>query len=189
MSGSLPVVDLPADFVRPTIQTFDGKALHAVLEPQLASALGALARAHDATPFMTLLAAFKALLARQTSSTDIIVGSPIAGRTVPEAESLVGVFINMLALRTDLSGDPTFAQLIARVRETALGAYAHQELPFDAIVAAVQPERAHSRTPAFQVLFNMLDLSRVQRFDMGGVTAELSGRVDASSKFDVTMYA
>src|SRR5947208_2421984 len=104
---------------------------------------------------MTLLGAFKTLLHRYTRQTDIIVGSPVAGRERVETEGLIGFFVNTLALRTDVSGDPTFLELLRRVRETTLGAYAHQELPFEQLVRALQPERDLSHHPFFQVVFGL----------------------------------
>src|SRR4029453_18269019 len=105
------------------------------------------------TPFMVLLAAFDVLLARITGQVDLAVGTPAAGRTRPETERLIGLFLNTLVLRTDLSGNPTFREVVRRVRETTLAAFDHQELPFERLVEELQPERAPGRTPLFQVMF------------------------------------
>ena len=125
------------------------------------------------TLFMTLLAAFNVLLYRYTGQDDILVGSPIAGRTRPETEPLIGFFINYLVLRTDLSGNPTFRQLLHRVRDVSLEAYAHQDLPFELLLEAMRPERDLSRTPLFQVFFNMhnfaagqIELARADHRDL-----------------------
>src|SRR3712207_6534313 len=117
---------------------------------------------------MVTLAAFELLLERYTGATDVIVGSPIAGRNRSEIEGLIGFFVNTLVLRTDLSGDPTFAELLDRVREVALGAYAHQDLPFEKLVEELRPDRDLSISPVFQVSFSMQD-SRAAAFELAGL--------------------
>ena len=158
--AGLPPLELPTDRPRPSAQTFRG-ARHAFVVPDRhVSALTTLGQREGATLFMTLLAAFTALLHRYTGREDIAVGSPIAGRTRPELEGLIGFFANTLALRTDLSGDPTFRELLRRVREVCLGAYAHQELPFERLVEELGPERDLSRNPLVQVLFALQNAPR-----------------------------
>src|SRR2546423_12885742 len=120
--------------------SYGGERDEIVLPPDLQEKLTAVSRRENATPFRTILAAFQTLLARYTGQQDIVVGSPIAGRSRAETEALIGYFINTLVMRTDLSGDPTFSELLARVRDVALGAYAHQELPFERLVEELQPE-------------------------------------------------
>src|SRR5262249_51406984 len=142
------------DHTRPVVQTFRGARHPFRLPPILADALRELAKQEGCTPYMVLLAAFQALLHRYTGQEDVCVGSPIAGRTRPETEGLIGFFVNTLVLRTDLAGDPTFCGLLGRVREVCVGAYAHQDLPFERLVEALQPERDPSRTPLFQTLFS-----------------------------------
>jgi non-ribosomal peptide synthetase component F len=123
------------------------------------------------TLFMTLLAAFKALLARVTGQTDLVVGVPIAGRTQLELSGSIGCFTNTLVLRTDASGDPTFRELLGRVRHVALDAYAHQELAFERLVRELQPERRLGQHPLFQVLFNFLDFPQ-EPMDLPGIEVE-----------------
>jgi amino acid adenylation domain-containing protein len=157
-----PVLDLPADRPRTASAGTRGAARPLALAEPVAAALRALARSRGATPFMALLAGFAALLGRHAGQADIVVGSPVAGRTRAEVEGLVGFFVNMLALRVDLAGEPPekgasgFGALLARVREAALGAYDHQDLPFEKLVEELRPERHLGRNPLFQVSFQLL---------------------------------
>ena len=153
LAGALPVLELPTDRPRPAVQTFRGARQSLRLPASLIQPLNALSQQEDVTLFMTLLAAFQTLLYRYTGQEDILVGSPIAGRTWTELEGLIGFFVNTLVLRTDLSGNPSFQQLLHRVREVTLGAYAHQDLPFEKLVEELQPQRDISRNPLFQVMF------------------------------------
>jgi amino acid adenylation domain-containing protein len=155
LGGELPVVELPSDRPRPPVQSYRGAEEWITIGEEVAEGLRGVANACGATLYMTLLAAFTALLHRYTSQTDILVGSPVAGRTRAETEPLIGFFVNTLVLRTDLSADPTFRELVGRIREVTLGAYAHQELPFEKLVEELQPERDLSRHPLFQVVFTL----------------------------------
>jgi amino acid adenylation domain-containing protein len=155
LGGELPVLNLPADKPRPEVQSFRGSSRSLQLPVQLAEALNALAKREGVTLFMLLLAAFKALLSRYTEQSDIVIGSPIANRNRVELEGLIGFFVNTLALRTDLSGNPSFREIVGRVRAIALEAYAHQDMPFEQLVEQMQPERTMSRNPLFQVMFQM----------------------------------
>ena len=147
------VLDLPFDRPRPALQTFRGARRTLTIPRTLADSLQALGQQEQATLFMTLLAAFQTLLFRYSGQVDISVGSPIAGRNRAEVEQLIGFFVNTLVLRTDLAGNPSFRELLARVRTVALGAYAHQELPFEKLVEELDPERSLSHSPLFQVMF------------------------------------
>ncbi|HEY0734645.1 MAG TPA: amino acid adenylation domain-containing protein, partial [Herpetosiphonaceae bacterium] len=189
-TGELPVLDLPSDRPRPAIQSFRGARETLTLPADLAAALKVLSRQHDATLFMTLLATFKLLLARWSGQRDIIVGTPISGRTRAQLEPVIGCFVNTLALRTDLSGDLGFTALLSRVRAAALGAYAHQDLPFEMLLEALNLDRDPSRTPLFQVFFNMLDVPS-RRIERGGLRFEMASQPDAAvgAKFDITLYA
>jgi amino acid adenylation domain-containing protein len=148
-----PALELATDRPRPPYQSFRGATREFVLPRELAEDLGALARREGCTLFMTLLATFQTLLLRYSGQEDVVVGAPIAGRTRPETEGLIGFFVNTLVLRSDLSGDPSFQTALARVRDTCLGAYEHQDLPFEVLVEELQPGRDLSRNPLFQVGF------------------------------------
>jgi amino acid adenylation domain-containing protein/non-ribosomal peptide synthase protein (TIGR01720 family) len=153
LCGELPVLDLPGDHPRPAVQTSNGAVFSARLPNAVAGAIGELSRREGVTLFMTLLAAFQTLLARYTGQQDILVGSPIANRQRAEIEGLIGCFINTLVFRTSLEGDPSFRQLLGRVREVTLDAYAHQDLPFEMLVEELQPERDMSHSTLFQAMF------------------------------------
>jgi amino acid adenylation domain-containing protein len=145
-----PVLELPADRPRPTVRSTSGSAQGFMLPASLGQSLKVLSEQENVTMFMLLLAGFKTLLHRYTGQQDIVVGTDVANRNWAETEALIGFFVNQLVLRTDLSGVPTFRELLGRVRETALGAYTHQDLPFDKLVEALRPDRAASSTPLFQ---------------------------------------
>ncbi|HEX8920016.1 MAG TPA: condensation domain-containing protein, partial [Pyrinomonadaceae bacterium] len=160
--ADIPALKLPTDHVRPAISTYMGARTQLAFPKELTDQLRKLSRSEGVTLFMTMLAAFKALLHRYTGQADIVVGTPVAGRDRVELERLIGFFVNTLVLRADISGDPSFKQLLEHVREVCLGAYAHQEAPFERLVEEIQPERDLSRNPLFQVtfqLFSALDLS------------------------------
>jgi amino acid adenylation domain-containing protein len=151
--AGVEVLELPTDYPRPPIQTFRGASSSVLLPSSLYEALLALCRREGVTLFMALLAAWQVVLARYSGQTDICVGTPIANRTRAELEGLIGFFVNTLVMRTDLTGNPTFAEVLERVREVALGAYTHQDVPFELLVEILQPERDLSRSPFFQVMF------------------------------------
>ncbi|MBD2095649.1 amino acid adenylation domain-containing protein [Trichocoleus sp. FACHB-591] len=176
---------LPADYLAPG---FKGERRSYILPPTLSDAVKGLGHQEGATLFMTLLAAFKLLLHRYTDQSDLCVGSPIAGRTQQETEALIGFFVNTLVLRTDLSGQPSFRELLQRVREVTLDAYAHQDVPFEKLVEVLQPERQLNQTPLFQVFFNLLNY-RDSKLKLPGVTVEAIANDHSHSKFDLTFYA
>ncbi|MBC6431621.1 amino acid adenylation domain-containing protein [Nostoc sp. HG1] len=153
LSGDLPVLQLPSDRPRPPIQTFRGAQQKFLLSTKLTEAIKQLTQREGATLFMALLAAFKTLLYRYTDQEDILVGSPIANRNRAELEQLIGCFVNTLVLRTSLEGNPSFAELLGRVRKVAIDAYTHQDLPFEKLVEALQPNRDLSYNPLFQAMF------------------------------------
>src|SRR5215211_7282000 len=186
--AELPVLELPTDHPRPAVQTHRGARRELVLPESLTQALKELGRREGTTLFMVLLGAFQALLARYSGQEDIAVGSPIAGRNQAETEELIGFFVNTLVMRTDLSGDPSFREVLSRVREVALGAYDHQDLPFEKLVEELQPERDLSRTPFFQVFFNMQNMDDTP-IELRGLAAERIMRSDDEAMFDLTLYA
>ncbi|MEU0032364.1 amino acid adenylation domain-containing protein, partial [Streptomyces sp. NPDC006335] len=180
--AALPVLELPLDRPRPPLRSSAGAAMRFSVPGEVVRGLHEATREGGATMYMTLLAAFSVLLGRYSGQDDIVVGTPVAGRNRAETEDLIGFFVNTLVMRTDLSGDPTFAEVLARVRETALGAYAHQDLPFEQLVDALVTERDRSRTPLFQVLF---DYYR-QDTGGGGGSAE-SVQAGVTAKFDLRL--
>ena len=182
-----PILELPTDYPRPAIQTYAGKIASIGLSPQLTADLKALCRQEGATLFMTLLAAFQTLISRQSGQADFIIAAPIACRNRTEVEGLIGFFINTLLLDADLSGNPSFQALLSRVRKTALGAYAHQDVPFEKLIEELNPRRDLSRNPLFQVLFNMLNVEDIN-LDLDGLTVAPVNIAEANSKFDVTLY-
>ncbi|MDF5709057.1 MAG: amino acid adenylation domain-containing protein [Nostoc sp. S4] len=187
LAGANTVLELPADRPRPPIQTYQGAAQSLMLPQSLSASLTELSRQEGVTLFMTLLAAFGAILHRYTGQEDILIGSPIAGRNRSEIEGLIGFFINTVVLRTDFSGNPSFRSVLSRVRQMALGAYAHQDMPFEKLVEELQPERDTSRNPLFQVWFNMLNLRDIQ-LEIPGVAVEPMSMLETASKFDLTLY-
>ncbi|MGB8507394.1 MAG: condensation domain-containing protein, partial [Pyrinomonadaceae bacterium] len=149
------VLELPTDHPRPAVQRYRGSRQTSVIERSVSAGLHELARREGATLFMVLLAGWQALLSRYSGQTDICVGTPIAGRSRRELEGLIGFFINTLVMRTEVRGEESFRELVGRVREASLGAYEHQEVPFEKLVEELQPERDASRNPLFQVAFTL----------------------------------
>ena len=186
LKGSLPLLDLPTDRPRPPIQTFVGGSEKVMLDPELLKALKDLSTEHGWTLYMTLLGAFQVLLARYSGQDDICVGTPIAGRQHTGLENMVGVFINTLVMRADLSEQPSFVELMAQVKQSALQSYNHQDLPFEKLVEELQPERNQSYTPIFQVLFTLQNRPMSTRLfdhlDMEPVDFEFG-----DIKFDLTL--
>lgn len=187
LGGNLPVLQLPSNHPRPPVQTFRGATQKFEVTASVTEKLKQLSLSENGTLFMTLLAAFETLLYRYTNQKDICVGSPISNRNRSEIEPLIGFFLNTLVLRTDLSGNPQFQELLARVRQVALDAYTHQDLPFEVLVEALQPERSLSHTPFFQVMF-ILQTAPLQPLELPGVTLTLLNMSGVTAKFDLTLY-
>jgi amino acid adenylation domain-containing protein/non-ribosomal peptide synthase protein (TIGR01720 family) len=186
LAGEIPVLDLPVDNPRPALQTFRGSREQFKFSRSLTDKLKALGQRENVTLFMLLLAAFDVLLHRYTGQHDIIVGTAIANRTRRELEGLLGFFINTLALRVDVTADPTFAELLRRVREVALGAYAHQDLPFEHLIEALQLERTLSHSPLFQVMF-VLQNAPVETMELEGLTLDWFEVESETAKFDLSL--
>ncbi|MGB7922670.1 MAG: condensation domain-containing protein [Pyrinomonadaceae bacterium] len=180
------VLTLPTDRPRPAVQTYRGATQPFSFSPELSTAIREASRRHGVTVFMLLLAVYKVMLCRYTNEEDIVVGSPIANRNSKETENLVGIFINTLVLRTDCSDNPPFEELLRRVRETALEAYAHQDLPFEMLVEKLQPERSLSYHPLFQVMFVHHNTPAVKLSLRGIETAELQVK-HSNAKFDLCL--
>jgi amino acid adenylation domain-containing protein len=180
------LLELPTDHPRPAVQTYRGATVLVELSLELLERLQALGRSEGATLYMTVLGAFQVLLSRYSGSDDIVVGSPIAGRTRKEVEELIGFFVNTLVLRTDLSGDPSFREVLGRVREATLGAYEHQEVPFEKLVTELQPERSLSHSPLFQVLFS-LETAEGGGGALSGLKASGAGAELQTAKFDLSL--
>ncbi|MBA2675656.1 non-ribosomal peptide synthetase, partial [Ramlibacter sp.] len=190
LAGAPPALDLPLDHPRPPEQAFRGDTFAFALPKPLVDTLQALAQAEGATLFMVLMAAFQSRLARWSGQQDIVVGTPVAGRTHRATEGLIGFFVNMLALRTDLAGEPSFRELLGRVKETALDAFAHQHLPFEKLVEELRPVRNRSRPPVFQVQLALQNYAEQELLLPGLRIARLERDAVASgaSKLDLSLF-
>lgn len=186
LAGPLPVMDLPGDHPRALGAPSRGARSRQTLSTELLEAMRRFSLAENATPFATLLAAFKLLLFRYTRQADVVVGSATAGRNRPELEKLIGLFINNLVLRTDLSGDPTVTELVARVRDTALNASAHPNIPLDLLAEVLQPNRDLNRPPLFQVMFVMQNFPQMS-LELAGLTITPFEVDTGSARFDLTV--
>ncbi|HET6763277.1 MAG TPA: amino acid adenylation domain-containing protein, partial [Longimicrobiaceae bacterium] len=205
LAGIPEALELPTDRPRPAVQTFRGRTVARPLPRALVRRLNALGREQGVTLYMTVLAAFSVVLGRWSGQDDVVIGSPIAGRTRGETEELIGFFVNNLVMRTDLSGAPDFRTLLGRVRDATLGAYAHQDLPFERLVDALEVPRSTSHSPIFQVLFNLLTPQGMQgggaempdevtetdepaKYDLSLTVADLGTDVGAALNFNVDLF-
>ncbi|MGW5255532.1 non-ribosomal peptide synthetase [Streptomyces sp. NPDC004012] len=178
--------ELPTDHPRPAARSGNGAQVPFAIDAELGAAIHQFSRQHNATPFMTLIAAFSVVIARHAASADVTIGTPIAGRVRPELDDLIGYFVNTLLIRTDLTDDPSFTDLIARTRTHTLAAYEHQELPFEALLEELQPERDPSRNPLFQILFALGD-EETDGLVLPGLESERLDVVDGKSRFDLNV--
>ncbi|MBV9389915.1 MAG: amino acid adenylation domain-containing protein [Chroococcidiopsidaceae cyanobacterium CP_BM_ER_R8_30] len=186
LAGAPPLLELPTDRPRPPKQTFQGSSVRVELNPGLTEQLKLLSQKSGTTLFMTLLAAFVTLLSRYSSQEDIVVGSPIGNRQHSEIESLIGCFINTLVLRINLGENPSFSQLLTQVRQVALDAYAHQEVPFEQLVEKLQPERNLNYSPLFQVGF-ALQNTPTGKLELPGLTLTPLPIESVTAKYDLTL--
>ncbi|MBZ8179842.1 non-ribosomal peptide synthetase [Oscillatoria salina] len=184
LSGDLPVLKLPSHRPRPSVAAFKGAKQCFTFSPTLTAGLHQLSQQEQVTLFMTLLAAFSTLLYRYTNQEDILIGSSIANRKRPELEPMLGLFVNTLVFRNDLSGNPTFRELLSRVREVTLNAYAHQDLPFEQLVETLQPERDLSRNPLFQVMFVLQNTPQTVQ-EIPGLTLRSLEMDSGTAQFDL----
>ncbi len=186
LRGAPPLLELPTDRARSASTDRRGEEETFLLDPALSDELRALARAHGTTLFMTMLTGFAVLMARYSNQEDLVIGCPISQRSHPELEPLIGMFVNSLAMRIRVDGNPTFQELLERVREVATDAYANQELPLDQLVEALQPERVSTHHPVFQVMF-IHDNAPVKIPDFGGLRFEILEHRSFDAKFDLML--
>jgi non-ribosomal peptide synthetase component F len=180
-------LELPTDYVRPAVQSYRGAEYGFSLNEELSERVKALGQAEGATLFMMLLAAFDVLLWRYTGSSDVVVGTPIAGRTRREVEALIGFFVNTLVLRAEVSGERSFRELVREVRGRSLEAYAHQDVPFEMLVTELAPERSLSHTPLFQVMFILQNAQGGEEERLGGIQMQGVEVGSEMAKFDLTL--
>ncbi|MGZ4792155.1 MAG: non-ribosomal peptide synthetase [Ilumatobacteraceae bacterium] len=189
LAGPLPAFEIPSDHSRPARHSFAGASVSQNLPPDLVAGLSELCRRNGATLFMGLLAGFDVVVSRHVGQTDTLIGTPIAGRVRPELEPMIGAFLNTLVIRTDLTDGPSFQTLLERVRDTTLSAFDNQDVPFELLLAELQPPRDISRTPLFQIFFNMINLDvGAETLALPGLNAAIVEQPDIGSKFDLTMY-
>lgn len=187
LADASPTLELPTDHPRSAVQTFEGARQSIELTKELTQSLKKLSLDEGSTLFMTLLAAFKVMLYRYTGQEDICLGTPIANRDRDDIENLIGFFVNTLVLRTDLSGNPSFRKLLAQVREVALAAYDHQDMPFEKLVEELQPQRDLSRSPFFQIMFSVQN-TPMQPLELPGLNWETLYAYNGKAKFDLSVY-
>ncbi|HMV99523.1 MAG TPA: amino acid adenylation domain-containing protein [Acidobacteriota bacterium] len=185
LTGAPPLLTLPTDFPRPAVQSFRGARETIEIPQEMYAALKGLSQSQGATLFMTVLAAFQTLLSKYARQEDIVVGTPIANRDLFETKRLIGFFTNVLALRTDVSGDPTFAELLGRVREMTIAAFTHQNVPFQKVIEAVQPQRDLSYPPIFQVML-VLQNTVKQAISLENLTVEIIDADTGTARNDLT---
>jgi len=186
LRGPLPLLELPTDHPRPAVPRYEGAVESILLPADLLAGLRDMSRQEQATLFMILLAAYQVLLHRYTGQDDVLVGTPVAGRTRPELEPLIGFFVNTLVLRAGFGGQPTFRELLSGLRETVLDAFAHQEVPFERLVEELRPERRIGRSPLIQTMF-VLQNTPLQETVLDGLTLTPVRTLSRTAKFDLSL--
>src|SRR6185295_18365904 len=187
LADRAPVLELPSDRARPAVQSYRGSYDTEVIGDGISEGLKGLSQREGTTLFMTMLAVFKVLLYRYSGQTDISIGTPIANRNRVETEGLIGFFVNTVVMRNDLSGEPSFKELLGRVKEAALGAYAHQDLPFEKLVEVLQPERDLSHSPLFQVMFSFQNAPK-ETLQMRDLKFQIFYSDTGTARFDWQVY-
>src|SRR6185369_5070073 len=187
LAGAPEVVEIPPDRPRPAARRFRGGLCRRLLPLELSARVTQLGRERSVTPFMALLAAFEVVLQARSGQTDLVVGVDIANRNPPETEALLGFFINQLVFRVDASGDPAWSALLERVRETAAGAFAHQDVPFERLVEELRPQRTLARNPLFQVMFGLYNVPEAQA-ELGGLEIQPVEIEERAAVFDLSLY-
>jgi len=187
LAGAPEVVEIPPDRPRPAARRFRGGLCRRLLPLELSERVTRFCRERSVTPFMALLAAFEVVLHARSGQTDLVVGVDIANRNPPETEALLGFFINQLVFRVDASGDPAWSALLERVRETAAGAFAHQDVPFERLVEELRPQRSLSRNPLFQVMFGLYNVPEAQA-ELGGLEIRPFEIEERAAVFDLSLY-
>ncbi len=187
LTGAPPLLELPTDRPRPAVQTFNGASESIEFGPELSAAINKISKEEGVTLFMTLLAAYTVLLHRYSGQDDILTGTPIAGRTKSNLEKIIGFFVNTLIMRTDLSENPEFSELLVQVRETALGAYAHQDMPFEKLVEELQPRRDLSHSPLFQTAFVLQNIPADNSVRTSEIILEPLSAEGETAKYDITL--
>jgi amino acid adenylation domain-containing protein len=187
LAGAPELLELPADRPRPPVQSYVGDSIELKLSAELTAGLRQLSRRHGTTLFMTLLCGWSALMARLSGQQDVVIGTPVANRQHAETESLIGFFVNTLALRVVVDDDPSVAQLLNQVKATTLSAYAHQDLPFEQVVEAVKPSRSMSHSPIFQVMLALNNTPKGDALTLPGLCLSPVTRPSTTTQFDLTL--
>ncbi|MGW8264102.1 condensation domain-containing protein, partial [Bacillus sp. LR--39] len=188
LDGELPVLTLPTDYPRPSVQTFEGSRISFSLKPELVQQLRRLAKETESTLYMVLAASYSTFLSKLSGQSEVIFGSPAAGRPHADLSRIIGMFVNTLAIRTRPEGDKPFSAFLEEVKETTLGAFEHQDYPFEELIEKLNIQRDMSRNPLFDVVFSMQNAD-LKDLSMEGVTLKPYDFAHQTAKFDLTLTA